>query len=28
VGPAEIRLLWVQEMWEEKGGWSVYSWKP
>jgi hypothetical protein len=27
-GPAEIRLLWVQEMREEKGGWSAYSWKP
>jgi len=28
VGPAEIRLLWVQEIWEKKGGWSAHSWKP
>ena len=27
-GAADICLLWVQEMWDKKGGWSAYSWKP
>jgi hypothetical protein len=27
-GPVKIHLLWVQEIWEKKGGWSAHSWKP